>query len=584
MTEFKLSHYIAAARGLDAKLANSTNKIKIALLGSFTLNGLEETLRVKCAENRIACQTYVAGYNQYHQEVLNPESELYKFSPDISFLILDIRSILGNLFYSPYSVSASARREFVQKWTKEITDIAKAFIEKSKSKLVITNFVIPTYSPFGIFETKAEYSLQDMARDLNSLMVEESKKIPSLYVYDFNGFVTRYGEYNIFDFRQFHFGDIKVALDYIPYLAEDLVGYIKPATGRNRKCIVLDLDNTLWGGVVGEDGFDGITLGPKSPGSAYIEFQRHLLSLYHRGIILAINSKNNPDDAFKVIREHPYMVLREENFACLRINWNDKISNMHEIAAELNIGLDSIVFFDDDPVSRELMSKMLPEVMTVELPRDPSLYAPTLMRMNDFNVLNITDEDMKRGQMYLQQRKTAELQSRALNLEEFLSQLGMRMKIKKVDSFTLPRVSQLILKTNQFNLTTHRYQEEDIRRLSRDDRVLIGCAQVEDKFGDNGITGAFIVFKDPAVWTVDTFLLSCRVMGRGVEDAMMSYILSEAKKAGIKTVKAQYLPTSKNKPCESFLEKYGFAKNGDYWIFAPTGTIKHPKYLELIAE
>lgn len=584
MNELKLSHYIVTAKNLDTKLANSTKKIKIALLGSFTLNGLEETLRVKCANNKIACQTYVAGYNQYHQEILDPESELYKFSPDISFLILDIRSILGNLFYSPYSVSASARREFVQKQAKEITDIAKGFLERSKSKLVITNFVIPTYSPFGIFETKAEYSLQDMVKDLNSLMVEESRKTPSLYVYDFNGFVTRYGENNIFDFRQFHYGDIKVALDYIPYLAEDLMGYIKPATGRNRKCIVLDLDNTLWGGIVGEDGYDGIKLGPKSPGSAYIEFQRHLLSLHHRGIILAINSKNNPDDAFKVIREHPYMVLREENFACVKINWNDKISNMRQIAAELNIGLDSMVFFDDDPVSRELMSKMLPEVMTVELPRDPSLYAPTIMRMNDFNVLNITAEDMKRGEMYLQQRKTAELQSRTSNLEEFLSQLGTRIKIKKVDSFTLPRVSQLILKTNQFNLTTHRYQEEEIRRLSRDDRVLIGSAHVEDKFGDNGITGAFIVFKDPAVWTVDTFLLSCRVMGRGVEDAMMSYILSEAKNAGIKTVKAQYLPTSKNKPCETFLEKYGFVRDGDYWTFMPTGTIKHPKYLELIAE
>jgi FkbH-like protein len=584
MNELKLSHYIVTAKNLDPKLGNSTKKIKIALLGSFTLNGLEETLRVKCANNRIASQTYVAGYNQYHQEILDPKSELYKFSPDISFLILDIRSILGNLFYSPYSVSASARREFVQKQAKEITDIAKGFLERSKSKLVITNFVIPTYSPFGIFETKAEYSLQDMVKDLNSLMVEESRKTPSLYVYDFNGFVTRYGEKNVFDFRQFHYGDIKVALDYIPYLAEDLMGYIKPATGRNRKCIVLDLDNTLWGGIVGEDGFEGIKLGPKSPGSAYIEFQRHLLSLHHRGIILAINSKNNPDDAFKVIREHPYMVLREENFACVKINWNDKISNMRQIAAELNIGLDSMVFIDDDPVSRELMSKMLPEVMTVELPRDPSLYAPTIMRMNDFNVLNITVEDMKRGEMYLQQRKTAELQSRTSNLEEFLSQLGTRIKIKKVDSFTLPRVSQLILKTNQFNLTTHRYQEEEIRRLSRDDRVLIGSAHVEDKFGDSGITGAFIVFKDPAVWTVDTFLLSCRVMGRGVEDAMMSYILSEAKNAGIKTVKAQYLPTSKNKPCETFLEKYGFVRDGDYWTFMPTGTIKHPKYLELIAE
>jgi FkbH-like protein len=240
----------------------------------------------------------------------------------------------------------------------------------------------------------------------------------------------------------------------------------------------------------------------------------------------AINSKNNPDEALKVIRHHPYMVLREENFASIKINWNDKISNMRQIAEELNIGLDSIVYLDDDPINREIMRKALPDVLTVELPKDSSLYSPTLMNLNDLNALRITDEDVKRGQMYLQQRKRKELEkqvSTTSNLEDFLSQLSIKIRIKKADQFTIPRIAQLVSKTNQFNLTTHRYQEEDIRKFSQDRNMIVGCAQVEDKFGDNGITGAFIIRKNNhhSEWTIDTFLLSCRVMGRGIKKTIM---------------------------------------------------------------
>jgi FkbH-like protein len=371
----------------------------------------------------------------------------------------------------------------------------------------------------------------------------------TVYVYDFNAFICKYGEKNVFDYRQFYLGDIRVALDFIPYLAEDLMGYIKPVLGINRKCIVLDLDNTLWGGVVGEDGFEGIKLGQDPIGVAYVEFQQHLLSLFHRGIILAINSKNNPEEALKVIKQHPNMVLREENFASVRINWNDKFSNMKEIAEELNIGLDSIVYFDDDPVNRELMSKIMPEVLTVDLPDDTSQYSSILTSMNDFNVLKITNEDTKRGQMY-SQRKRFEIEKALGSLDNFLSQLNLKVKIKKADEFTIPRIAQLTLKTNQFNLTTRRYQEEDIKKFSQDTNMIVGCAQIEDKFGDNGITGVFIINKNSSSdWTIDTFLLSCRVMGRGVEDAIMGHIINEAIKEGVLTIKGQYIPTKSNKPC-----------------------------------
>jgi FkbH-like protein len=422
-----------------------------------------------------------------------------------------------------------------------------------------------------------------MVRDLNVKLSNALRNESSVFIFDFDSFVIKYGEINVFDYRQFVFGDIKVSLNYIPYLAEELMGYIKADLGINRKCIVLDLDNTLWGGIVGEDGFEGIKLSPEPPGKAFIEFQRVLLGLYQRGIILAINSRNNEDEASRVIREHPYMILREDNFASIRINWNDKISNMRAIAEELDIGLDSFVYFDDDPINREVMSKALPEVMTVDLPKDPSLYAPTLMNLNDFNTLSITDEDKKRGEMYKQKQKIKEMEKSTSNLEDFLLQLGIKINIKRADEFTIPRIAQLVLKTNQFNLTTNRYKEEDIQKFAQDKNMLVGCAQTEDKFGDNGITGVFIVKKNTnySEWTIDTFLLSCRVMGRGIEDAIMQYILSEARKEGITKVRGQYMPTKKNKPCEQFLPNLGFKKEGEYWVYYPDVPIKMTKHIEL---
>ena len=561
----KISYYINIAKSLDIK--GYEKKIRIALLGSFTLNGIEETLQAKCAELNVGCITFVSGYNQYNQEILNSTSDLYKFSPEISFLILDSRSILGKLFYFPYSISKVDRKILVEKRISEIGSLIKSYTNKSKSKLIITNLLIPTYSPYGLYETKVSYGLQEMINDFNSQLIKLVMTQESVYVYDFNGFVTRYGEKNTFDFRQFLFGDIKISLDCIPYLVHDWLGYIKAILGLNKKCIVLDLDNTLWEGVVGEDGFEGIKLGNDPIGKSFIEFQNVLLALHQRGIILAINSKNNQDDALHVIRDHPDMILREENFACMKINWNDKTTNMKEIANILNIGLDSMVFFDDDPVNREYMRLNLPQVLTVELPQDVTQYTQTLIIMNDFHLLKITEEDTNRGQMYLQDKQRKEFEQSTTSLQDFLNNLDIKLTIKQANDFTIPRISQLILKTNQFNLTTRRYQEEEIRKFTKEENYWVGCAQIEDKFGDNGITGVFIIKKENSEWLIDTFLLSCRVMGRKVENAILDYILQKAKETGVNILKGEFIPTNKNTPSESFFSDYGFKKDGRYWIY-----------------
>src|SRR5919106_1963254 len=563
-----------------------SRKIRVAILSSFTINGLEESLAVKCAERNIECVTYNSPYNQYNQDILSYTSSLYEFSPNLTFMIIDTRTVLSSLFYNPYSASISERREYIDNRVKELVTLIKKFVSISNSKLVISNFHAPVYSPYGICETKAEYGLRDMILDLNAKLTDSLRNEPSIFIFNFDAFVAKYGDINVFDYRQFLFGDIKVSLNYIPYLAEELMGYIKADLGINRKCIVLDLDNTLWGGIVGEDGFEGIRLSPQPPGTPFIEFQRVILALNERGIILAINSRNNEDEALRVIREHPHMILKEENFASIKINWNDKISNMKAIADELNIGLDSLVYFDDDPVNREVMSKALPEVMTVGLPEDPALYAQVLMNLNDFNSFAITDEDKKRGQMYVEERKRSQLENSVGNLDDFLSQLNIRINIRKADPFTIPRIAQLVLKTNQFNLTTKRYQEEEILNFYKDKSMLVGCAQTADKFGDNGITGVFIIKKNPDLseWIIEDFLLSCRVMGRRIENGIMQYILNEAKSEGIKRVKGKYIPTKKNRPCEGFLASLGFQKEGEDWIYNTEVPFKTAEHLELIAE
>ena len=583
-SEKTLSSYINESKKLNE--SNFEKKTRIAVIGSFTLNGLAETLQVKCAESNIFSHMYSGPYNQYNEEILDPNSNLYNFKPEICFLILDTRTILENLFYFPYDVNETDRKKFVANKFKELSTLINSFVKKSQSKLILSNFVPPTYSPYGIFESKMNYGLQEMITDLNQKLLNEFKNNPLVFIFDFNGFVTNQGQNNIFDYRQYYLGDVKISLEKIPYLANQLIGFVKPILGLNKKCIVLDLDNTLWGGIIGEDGFNGIKLSHNEPiGKSFIEFQKYLLSLHKRGIILAVNSKNNLDDAMKVIREHPNMILREENFACLKINWNDKVTNLKEISQEINIGLDSIVFFDDDKINRDFVRSVLPEVLTIEIPEDPSQYVPTLLELTDFNVTKITTEDKQRGKMYLEQRERIELQKTTTDLQEYLKKLNIKLFIKNADEFSIPRISQLTLKTNQFNLTTKRYQEEDIRNFSNDEKKIVGCARVEDKFGDNGITGVFIVDKEnKKEWIVDTFLLSCRVIGRGIEEGIMNHIVSLAKKENVSKITASFVPTKKNLPAESFLPTFGFEKKNNQFVFNIENYIEEPSHLDILNE
>ena len=575
-----LAFFLNEAKSI--KTNNFDKKINVGILASFSLNGLEETLRVKSAQKGIDCRIYVGDYNQYNQEIFKSNSRLFQFNPQLTFLILDIRHILGELYFLPYSISASERKEFVETKVDEIKKLVETFLDNSNSKLVITNFQIPVYSPYGINEQKEDFGMKQLVYEINNKIRHELKDQSLVFIYDFNEFVMKFGEYNVFNYQDYFFGDIKISIDYIPKFADELLGYVNAVMGITKKCIVLDLDNTLWGGIIGEDGFDNIKLGDDAVGRSFVEFQKRLLALNQRGIILAINSKNNFEDAMEVIKKHPSMILREDNFACMKINWDDKVTNLQEISKELNIGLDSMVFFDDDLINQEFVKTSLPEVLVVELPNDSSQFAQIITKMKEFDVLKITEEDVKRNEMYLVQKKRTELKNKIVDFDEFLKQMNIEVNIKKADSFTIPRISQLTLKTNQFNLTTKRYQQEEISSFSSDKDRIVECVQVSDKFGDNGITGVYIIEKkDSKEWIIDTFLLSCRIMGRKVEEAMLYQIIEKAKNLGIKKIKGKFIPTKKNKPAENFYSDCSFKKEGDYWVFNTDQVMKKPEQIKL---
>lgn len=551
-----------AKAGAIAKISNDSasdqGAFKIALLSSFTFSGMGKALKEACGQINVGAQIYIAGYNQYVQEILDKKSGLYSFNPDLVVLFIDAKTLLGDLNFLPYRLSDEERKSWVVSQVDQMSRLVTSLSEKTAANIIFHNFEVPIYSPLGILENKQEFGIIESIGELNRCLRANYKKSNRVFLFDYDAFCARVGKENIFDPKMYYLGDIKLAVKHLPALAREYLSYIKPMLSKSKKCIVLDLDNTLWGGVVGEEGIEGIKLGPTPEGRPFWEFQKHLLALRERGILLAINSKNNSEDALKAIREHPYMVLKEEYFSAARINWTDKATNMKEIAKDLNIGMDSFVFIDDDKLNREMIKELLPEVQVVDLPDDSALYSWELSNINDFNLIQLTEEDKKRGEMYALEKKRDQLRSSVGDFDEFIRSLDLRISVLDANKFTIPRISQLTKKTNQFNLTTTRYEEKQIEEFAVSKNHIVKCYQVADKFGDYGITGVAIIKKKEKNWHVGTFLLSCRVLGKRVEFAVMSNLIETAKKNNIEMIFAEFIPTGKNKPAKNFYDDCGF--------------------------
>jgi len=525
---------------------------KVAFVGSFTLEPLVDFVVVEAAAAGIRLETYVGGYGQHNQEILNPASGLYAFGPELVFLMVEFGAAVPG---ADGESSADAAREAAQ----ALASLVQAFKGRCGARLVVASFMAPPTWPLHIVPAPWTQKVQEA----NRLLAEAARDDEQVSVLDLDALAGYHGYRAATSPEMLHMARIPFSEGFMALLARKCVSFVKAHGNLARKCLVLDCDNTLWGGIIGEDGFDGIHLGPDWPGREYVEFQRAVLELFHQGIILAVNSKNNPDDVMQVIREHPHMVLREEHFAGMQINWEAKPVNMRRLAEEINIGVDSLVFADDSPVERQMMREMIPEVAVIDLPENPSLYARTLRETNEFVRLFLTDEDRSRGRIYAEQRRRVELQKTAGTMEDFLRSLETVIAIRPAGPSDVKRASQLTQRTNQFNLTTRRYSEADISAMLASDDWRVYVLAARDKFGDNGTVGLALVAVERDAWRIDTFLMSCRVIGRQIEDALVDRILTDAARQGAARVVAEYVRTAKNGLVREFWKTMAFVPVGD---------------------
>jgi len=350
------------------------------------------------------------------------------------------------------------------------------------------------------------------------------------------------------------------AQEFVPLYADYVCRTIAALTGRSRRCLVLDLDNTLWGGVIGDDGLSGIQVAQgDAAGEAFLDFQRYCLSLRQAGILLAVSSKNEDETARLPFRQHPEMLLREEHFAVFQANWNDKPTNLKAIATELSLGLESLVFVDDNPFERELVRKTLPQVAVPEMPSDPALYSRTLSAAGYFEAVAFSSEDQNRAAYYEGNARRASLQQQVSDLESYLASLEMEIWFRPFDSTGRERIAQLINKSNQFNLTTRRYTEAEIAQMEASDQFFTLQVRLKDTFGDNGMISVVICRKvSKEEWEIDTWLMSCRVLSRRIENMVLKELLTHAAERGIRLLRGFYLPTDRNKLVERHYANLGF--------------------------
>jgi FkbH-like protein len=545
----------------------------IRILRSFTVEPLVTMLRATAGCWGVDAKVSLGGFNAYPQELLDPNGLVYTQLSDVVILAVQTRDVAPELWSLAASMDDSALAGAAERVVRDYQTWIETFRSRSASRLIVHLLEKPTFPAAGVYDAQHVAGQCRTIENVNARLVEVCRDVPGVYALDYDGLVARHGRLAWFDASKWHTARLPIAVDCLPHLIDEWMRFILPFCGRQAKCLVCDLDDTLWGGVIGEDGMQGIKLGDDYPGVAYQELQRAMVDLTRRGVLLAVCSKNNEADALEAIDKHPAMALRRDAFAAMRINWQDKVQNLREIAAELNIGVDSLVLIDDNPVEREFVREMLPEVTVIDIDRERPLdHAAALRRCPLFERLELSTEDRNRSQLYVEQKLRGELANSVATVEDYYRSLQMIAQFGLVDAATRPRISQLTLKTNQLNATTRRYGEPEIQRFMDDPRARVYWVRVEDRFGDNGIVGVMIVREQDDAWELDTFLMSCRVIGRTVEQAMLGVLAEHARQEGMKRLVGRFIPTAKNAPAQNLFADHGFqlvdeVEDGHVWEF-----------------
>jgi FkbH-like protein len=541
----------------------SLRPFRLAILRSFTVEPIVPLLRASAFCSGIDLTLHLSDFNAYVQAITDGQSSLYAFQPDAVILAVQTRDVAPDLWNNFGALNAEDSQKAIARLASEFRAWIQAFRRQSAAHLVVHNLEQPTSPSRGVLDQQLEQSQSEAIRTVNRELAMAAGGFSGVYVLDYDGLVARHGREQWHDERKWLTVRLPIAADHLGQLATEWMRFLHPMAGKVAKALVVDLDNTLWGGVIGEDGMAGIRLGTEYPGAAFQELQRALLDLYQRGILLAVCSKNNLDDAMEALEKHPGMILRPTHFAAMRINWLDKAQNLREIANELNIGTDALAFLDDNPIERQQVRSELPEVAVINLPSDPMSYARIVREFPMFERLTLSTEDFERGKMYQEQREREQLEQTLSSREDFYRSLKQEAEIAPVTPATLARVAQLTNKTNQFNLTTRRYSEQQITDLAASPEWECFSIRVRDRFGDNGLVGVAILRIAGSTCEIDTFLLSCRVIGRTVETAFLSFLADRARTRGARRLQGWFLPTKKNAPARDFYANHGFTASSN---------------------
>lgn len=536
-------------------------EIKVAIVGDSATQFLTQSLKAYGYEAAVHFNIFEADYNQVDRQILDSSSQLYEFSPEFVIIAQGVKK-LGNKFYKSPKEN---KRTFADYIISENENYYNTITSRLKAKVIFFNFAEVNDTIFGNFSNKTELSFIYQLRKLNYELMNLSMRCKNAFIMDYSSLHSHFGHGYSFDPKIYYNTDMTMSLDILPFVAKNITDIILSISGKFKKCLVLDLDNTTWGGIIGDDGIENIQVGDLGIGKAFTELQLWAKQLKERGIILAVCSKNTESTAKEPFEKHPDMVLRMDDIAVFVANWDNKADNIRYIQSVLNIGFDSMVFLDDNPFERNIVRENIPDILVPELPEDPAQYLNYLLKLNLFETASFSEEDENRTKQYQEEAGRVVAQKSFTNEDDFLKSLDMTSEVKPFDTFNVPRVSQLSQRSNQFNLRTVRYTEAEIEAISKSDKYISLTFGLKDKFGDNGLICVILLEKQDKNLFIDTWFMSCRVLKRGMENFTLNTIVKKAKEQGFDKIIGEYIPTSKNGMVKDHYEKLGFTEYNGRW-------------------
>lgn len=555
-------------------------KVSVCIMGDVATQFLAQAIKGYGYECNLNLNVVDIDYNQIDMQTMDSDSELYESKSDYVLIYMSAEKLYEKFCHTDISL----REKFAEMQIEYIKEVHSRINSNINTKILQFNFIEINDSVFGSYGNKVSVSFIYQIKKLNYLLNEYAATAKNVFIIDLSSLAVKFGYDFILNEKYFYSAKMALSIEILPYAAKAVIDVIKAVSGSIKKCVILDLDNTLWGGVIGDDGLGGIQIGELGAGHAFSDFQAYFLELKKRGIILAVCSKNNEDTAKEPFNSHPEMILKLSDIAVFVANWEDKATNITYIKETLNLGYDSFVFIDDNPFERNLVKSVLPEVTVPDMPEDPALYLSYIRSLNLFETASYSSEDISRTEQYQAEIGRKSLEASYSNIDDYLQSLEMQAEAKAFDEFHFSRIAQLTQRSNQFNLRTIRYTEADIEKISKDDNYLTIYFTLKDKFGDHGLISVLIMKKiDNETLFIDTWLMSCRVLKRGMEEFIINKMIDTAKKNGYKTVQAEYIKTPKNAMVEKIYSKLGFHDNGDNTYTADINTfINNKTYIKEI--